>query len=295
MRSPARAAQAALVAVVLSIALVPASSAAGGSPQPVKGGGTSVRLSPAILSASWGLNNGTACPRGPAGLDNLPVTFNWFIRTTTIESTDFVVTRDDGSTTTAVCALQFPPDERNERQTINLIGDFGDPAGARPVTVTVAGALQGRPMGSKRWRDIPAGLTHSVDQIEGGPYIADAWMLNARMLKGDRNRCQTGKAFVRVAWSNGLTSFPDGGAIGPGVTTSYRAVFTLPNGRTIRITPLALGDLGDHSKVANEDNMHDLCLPALPSGAVLSAVRIGADRIQDPNGDPNLAQVFKTR
>jgi len=246
-----------------------------------------------ILSASWGLNNGTGCPKGPQGLDNLPVTFNWFIKTTSIDVTDFVITRDDGSTTNPVCALQFPPNERNEHQTINLIGDFGDPAGVRPVTITVAGELQGHPVTKKRWQTIPAGLTHSVDQIEGGPYIADAWTLTKKQLAGDRNRCTVGKNFVRVAWSNGLTAFPDGTEVGDSVVNSYRAIFALPNGKTISVKPLALGDLGDHAKVANNDNMHDLCLAALPKGATLNAVSIGANQIQDPNGDPNEKQTLK--
>jgi hypothetical protein len=39
--------------------------------------------------------------------------------------------------------------------------------------------------------------------------------------------------------------------------------------------------------------MHDLCLPRVPAGARLTGVTIGAGLIQDPNGDPNLAQNFK--
>jgi hypothetical protein len=39
--------------------------------------------------------------------------------------------------------------------------------------------------------------------------------------------------------------------------------------------------------------MHDLCLPPPPRGATLTAITIGADLIQDPDGDPNLAQRFK--
>lgn len=61
--------------------------------------------SPTILSASWGLNNGTGCPNGVKGLDNIPTTFNWFIKTSSIDVTDFVITRDDGTTTNPVCAL----------------------------------------------------------------------------------------------------------------------------------------------------------------------------------------------
>jgi hypothetical protein len=38
--------------------------------------------------------------------------------------------------------------------------------------------------------------------------------------------------------------------------------------------------------------MHDLCLPEVPRGAKLAEVTIGADLIQDPDGDPNQAQHF---
>ncbi len=102
-------------------------------------------LSPQILSAAWGLNNANACPTGEKGLNNIPVTFNWFINPTTIQVSDFVITRTDGTTVTPTCALQFPPNEPNEIQTVNLIGNFGDPTAARPQTVTVIGELEGRP------------------------------------------------------------------------------------------------------------------------------------------------------
>jgi hypothetical protein len=38
--------------------------------------------------------------------------------------------------------------------------------------------------------------------------------------------------------------------------------------------------------------MHDLCVPQVPRGATLAGVTIGAGLIQDPNGDPNIAQKF---
>ncbi|MCF8527129.1 MAG: hypothetical protein K9G80_06395 [Candidatus Nanopelagicales bacterium] len=265
-----------VVSAVLMSAAVAAAPTSSAAPEPVT-----------ILSSSWGLNDGTGCPNGVKSLDNIPTTFNWFIRTSSIDVTDFVITRDDGTTTTPVCALQFPPNERNEHQTVNLIGDFGDPSGARPVTVTVVGDLEGRPINQRKWRDIAPGLTHPVDQIEGGPYMVDSWMLTKAQLKGDRNRCTVGENFVRVVWSNGLTAYPDGSEVGQPAVDSYRAIFALPSGKVIRVTPLAVGDLADHAKTANDDNMHDLCLPALPKGAVLNAVTIGADQIQDPNGDPN--------
>ena len=246
-----------------------------------------------ILSASWGLNGGNSCPSGGSGFDNVPVTFNWFIDPASVAPTDFLITRDDGTTANPACALLFPPDEKNERQTIDLVGDFGDPAGVRPITLTITGELKGRAMTSTHWQKIPAGLTHAIDQIEAAPYIADAWMLTSKMLKGDKNRCTVGKNFVRVAWSNGMTAYPNGDEVGAAVVDSYSAVFTLPDGKTIIVKPLAVGDLADHSKTSMDDNMHDLCLPGLPKGAKLSEVRIGASMLRDPNGDPNAAQQFK--
>ncbi len=251
--------------------------------------------SPHILSAAWGLNNANACPTGEKGLDNIPVTFNWFINPSTIQVIDFVITRTDGTTVTPTCALQFPPNEPNEIQTVNLIGNFGDPTAARPQTVTVIGELEGRPPRAVTWRPITAGLSQTIVQIEAGPDISDAWVLTPAMLKGDANACTVGRTFVRVVWSNGMTAYPTGAEVGDAVVKSYRALFTLPNGKVINVRPLAVADLADHSTTAMDDNMHDLCLPKVPAGALLSEIRIGANFLQDPNGDPNLVQHFTVR
>ena len=116
-----------------------------------------------ILSASWGLNGGNSCPSGGSGFDNVPVTLNWFIDPASVAPNDFLITRADGTTANPACALLFPPDEKNERQTIDLVGDFGDPAGVRPITLTITGELKGRAMTSTHWQKIPAGLTHAID------------------------------------------------------------------------------------------------------------------------------------
>lgn len=84
--------------VLLALALTPGTAAA----------------KPRILSASWGTDNAVGCPNGAQGLDNIPVTFTWFIRRASIQTTDFRIQRSDGSTATATCALQFPPDESDE-------------------------------------------------------------------------------------------------------------------------------------------------------------------------------------
>jgi hypothetical protein len=255
------------------------------------GAGSIARSQPRILSASWGTDNAVGCPNGTQGLDNIPVTFNWFIRRPSIQTTDFRIVRSDGSVATPTCALQFPPDESDEAQTVNLIGDFGDSVnGPTPVTIRVVGALQGKAPGAVQWRRIPPLPRAKVEPLSGGPYIVDAWTLTPAIYRGDANRCTVGGTFVRVMWSNGLTAYPTGAEVGAPVVASYRALYKLPSRKVVAIAPLDVADLHDHPSAANADNMHDLCLPRPPRGAKLTGVSIGGELIQDPNGDPNLAQ-----
>jgi hypothetical protein len=252
------------------------------------------RPEPKILSASWGTDNAVGCPNGKQGLDNLPVTFSWFIRRRSIQPADFRIVRSDGSVATPTCALQFPPDEPDEAQTVNLIGDFGDSAtGPTPVAIRLVGALRGKVPGARGWRQIGHLPKVTVDPLSGGPYIVDAWTLMPSIYRGDRNRCLVGTTFVRVMWSNGLTAYPTGEEVGAPVTASYRALYRLPKRKTVAIAPLEVADLHDHESSFNADNMHDLCLPKIPRGAKLTGVTIAADLIQDPNGDPNAAQKFE--
>jgi len=249
-----------------------------------------------ILSASWGTDGAVGCPSGAKGLDNIPVTFSWFIRRSSIQTTDFRIVRSDGSVATPTCALQFPPDERDERQTVNLIGDFGDAtAGPTPVAIRIVGALRGKAPGAKRWRQLGRLPRADVEPLAGGPYIVDAWTLTRALYRGDRNRCTVGRTFVRVMWSNGLTAYPTGAEVGAAVVASYRALYRLASGRLVAVAPLDVADLNDHPSAANADNMHDLCLPRTPRRATLRGVRIGGGLIQDPNGDPNTAQRFSAR
>jgi hypothetical protein len=253
-----------------------------------------VRPKPHVLSASWGTDNAVGCPSGAKGLDNIPVTFNWFIRRQSIQTTDFQILRSDSSVATPSCALQFPPNERDERQTVNLIGDFGDNvAGPTPVSIRIVGALRGKSPGAKRWHPLPSLPQVDVEALAGGPYIVDAWTLTPRLYRGDRNRCKSGRTFVRVMWSNGLTTYPTGDEVGAAVIASYRALYKLANGKVVAVAPRDVADLNDHSTAANADNMHDLCLPRPPRGAKLRGVKIAGGLIQDPNGDPNLAQTFR--
>lgn len=277
-----------LLAVFVSVGVMPTLASASSATQPP------ARPVAKILSASWGTDNAVGCPSGEKGLDNIPVTFNWFIRRSTIQVTDFQIVRSDGSVATPTCALQFPPDERDERQTVNLIGDFGDSVnGPTPSSVRVVGALEGKAPTTSRWRRLPRTLTAAVEPLSGGPFIVDAWKLTPALYRRDRNRCKVGKTFIRVMWSNGLTAYPTGAEVGTSVVKSYRARFKLRDGRVVSVAPKAVADLNDHPSVANADNMHDLCLPEPPCGARLIGVTMSGNLIQDPNGDPNRAQKFR--
>jgi hypothetical protein len=278
----------------LGLALAALVALACGLPMAASATGSFERPVPSILSATWGTDNAVGCPTGQKGLDNIPVTFNWFIRRSSIQTADFQVLRSDETVSTPTCALQFPPDESDEAQTVNLIGDFGDSEnGPTPVAVRVVGALQGKAPGARRWRPISPSLTANVGPLSEGPYIVDAWTIPPRIYRGDRNRCMVGKIFVRVVWSNGLTAYPTGQEVGPQVVASYRAIYRLPNGKTVAIAPLAVADLHDHPNVANDDNMHDLCLARIPRDEKLTGVTIGGGLIQDPDGNPNLPQNFR--
>jgi hypothetical protein len=259
-----------------------------------EGTGPLPRPVPMILSASWGTDNAVGCPNGEQGLDNIPVTANWFIRRASIQPGDFQIVRSDGSVATPTCALQFPPNEPDEAQTVNLIGNFGaSVTGPTPTAIRVVGKLQGKAPGALEWNRIRQLRKVAVDPLSGGPYIVDAWTLMPSIYRGDLNRCAVGKTFVRVMWSNGLTAYSSGEEVGAPVAASYRALYKLPSGKTIAIAPLEVADLHDHETSFNADNMHDLCLPHLPRGAKLAGVKIAAGLIQDPNGDPNLAQMFR--
>ena len=268
----------------------------GAAAGPAGASGPLVRPVPKILSASWGTDGQVGCPNGAQELDNIPVTFNWFIRGERIPVRDFRIVRSDGSVAIPTCAIRFPPDEPDEAQTVNLIGDFGDAVnGPTPVAVRVVGALEGKPPGARRWLPVRHLKEAKVAPLSGGPYIVDGWTIMPSIYRRDPNRCRVGGTFVRVMWSNGLTAYPTGEEVGAPVLASYRALYRLPSGETAAIVPLEVADLHDHETSFNADNMHDLCLPRVPRGANLTGITIGAGLIQDPDGDPNQAQHFKVR
>jgi putative transposon-encoded protein len=244
---------------------------------------------PRFLSAFWGLDDGMPqqlCPTATA-LDGMPITFSWLIDPASIDPADFAVIRSDGQVTVPSCAMLRPANEPNETQTILLIGDFGDAAsGVRPVRVRLVGQLVGSPPGSMRSEAFSSLISPPIRRLSAGPSIVDAWRIDPALLTNDANACTVGSAFVRVVWSGGITDYPTGNEVGVAVTRAYRLTYAF-RGRTVTVAPLEIGDLNDG------DNMHDLSFPAIPAGAKLLTITLPSRHVEDPNGDPNPAQVFR--
>jgi hypothetical protein len=254
--------------------------------------GASHAKAPRFLSAFWGLDNGMPQQICPAAtqLDGMPVTFSWLIAPNSIEPSDFRVIRSDGTETMPTCATLVPANESNETQTILLIGDIGDSAaGIVPKYVRLNGKLVGQAPDAAHGRGFGPLKSTYVKALGYGPYIVDAWFITPQMLVNDANKCAQGSTFLRVVWSGGITDYPTANEVGDDVAAAYRVVYSVKGAKPIAIAPLSLGDLNDG------DNMHDLCLPELPVNAKLWSVRLPANLVQDPNGDPNPSQSFKLK
>ena len=242
------------------------------------------RKKPEFLSAFWGLDNGapTATP-----MDGMPITFSWLIDPASIDPTDFKVIRSDGTFTVPTGATLLPANESNETQTILLFGDFGETASAvRPVRVQLVGELVGHPPNSTRSESFSDLISPPILPLEAGPYIVDAWRINPDLLTNDPNASKLGSTFIRVVWAAGITDYPTGTEVGVDVTRAYRLTY-LYQGKIVTLTPLDIGDLNDG------DNMHDLSFSEIPAEAKLLSITLPGGYVEDPNGDPNLAQIFR--
>jgi hypothetical protein len=97
----------------------------------------------------------------------------------------------------------------------------------------------------------------------------------------------------RVDWIAGLAEVSGPAAIGPRDTPApwraETATMHLPrSGAPARFDSPEQAEF-PHGQARTADS---LCLPEIPRGARLAGVTIGADLIEDPDGDPNLAQHF---
>ena len=128
--------------------------------------------------------------RGTAELgDGLPVVFSWPVATDTVHPEDFLVTLNSGETVVPTAAGMFPNWELNERNTIVLIGDFGNrglpgEAGMR-FSVRVEVKDDGTPLtlvGPGGEEVSAVGLSWETDST---PYVSGPALVGAKLTRID--------------------------------------------------------------------------------------------------------------
>lgn len=243
-----------------------------------------------LLSAFYGLDD--AIPPlaallicGGFGLDDgMPVVFSEELDLQTMQAGDFRVTLADGSTRNVDCATPAPAQDTGELRTILLVGDFGG-IDNQPTTVEVTGNILSL---DHRWnfRDSRVGVTG----LEQGPSLIlaevvteDQWELGkdaTRRRFGGGSGCPQGtRQVIRAVWTGGVTK-PGGEEVGNMERVAYSVQVAGLAGEVERVTPAALGDLGDG------DNNHELCLDTT---ARALRVAFPAGLMTDPREDLNPA------
>ncbi|WP_077355449.1 hypothetical protein [Brevundimonas sp. LM2] len=234
-----------------------------------------------ILSAFFGLDRSlriaVATARtceGIGGSDGMPVIFSHEVDATTLAPEDFRVTMASGAIGDVGCVTLRPADEPGELRTALLISRFGSSAD-QPATVEIIGDITSLD-GAVNFR----GATATVTPLEAGPTLVLAETLSrTEWTVGGGSDCSAEGllTIVRATWAGGV-SRADGDAVGSREAEMYRVTLRRPDGGTVTVSPMAIGDLNDN------DNNHDLCLGV--AGEPVSVFFL-AGRLVDPNDDAN--------
>lgn len=241
-----------------------------------------------LISAFYGLDD--ALPKaadqviwpGAGGTDGMPVIFSHEIDHETMQVGDFRVTTASGKVGEVLAVTLAPADDTGELRTVLFAGSFGSIAD-QPVKVEVVGNLLSRD-GTLNFK----GARVDVTPLEEGPTMvwaemvpADEWDIGkeATLLPwgGGSGAAKGTKQVVRVTWSGGVTK-PGRAEVDDVERVKYKVTVLLEDGRTISVTPFALGDLGDG------DNNHELCLDV---AGTPQSVSFPAGYLRDPRGDLN--------
>ncbi len=234
-----------------------------------------------ILSAFYGLDGsprirraGFLACRRVTGRDGMPVIFSTEIDADTLDADDFRVATASGAIGRVDCVTLRPADEKGEKRTALLIGEFGSPDD-QAAKVEIVGDIASLD-GSLNFR----GAETDVIPLEAGPTLILAETLAREDWSlGESGDCPRDgvKTIVRAVWTGGVTK-PGGAEIDDTERLLYRVSVTLADGTVATVTPIALGDLND------SDNNHDLCLDV--EGAP-TRVFFAAGALTDPNEDLN--------
>ena len=236
---------------------------------------------PSLLSAFFGLDDSRQIAvrtalvcQGISGRDGMPVIFSHEVNPDSLDPEDFQVTRASGEVGTVGCVTLRPADDVGELRTALIVGNYGS-AEDPPVSVEIVGEVMSLD-GALNF----AGTRAPVIPLADGPTIILAeevppnyWSLGA---EGDCPR-QGLRGIVRAVWVGGITK-PGGDEIDETEIAQYRVSLLQPDGSTLEVAPMAVGDLGDN------DNNHELCLDM--EGTPVN-VSFPAGFLTDPNEDLN--------
>lgn len=234
-----------------------------------------------ILSAFFGLDDSRrlrlrtflAC-NGNSSRDGMPVILSNEIDDTTLDASDFQITSESGKVGRVDCVTLRPADERGEKRTVLVIGDYGS-VDDQPATVKVVGDLVSQDGGVNF-----KGAQAPVIPLEAGPTLILAQSISESDWRlGTRGNCpRIGiKRVVRVTWTGGITK-PGGAEIDAAEQALYRVRMRQSDGAVVSVAPVAVADLNDN------DNNHELCLDV--DAEPLSVV-FPAGHLTDPNEDLN--------
>ena len=229
-----------------------------------------------ILSAFFGLDNalpataGVLCPAA-VGKDGMPVTFSRRVTLQTPAASAFRITTRSGATHFPLCATLLPAVGSTERNTVLLMGEFGDDPGDPPLTLDIFGSV---PLDGGEDAE---GLSSPITPLAAGPSLVLAIAYASAELPG--SSCPSGptQQIVQTTWSGGVTAV-SGGELADAERLRMHVTLADGDGGTHEVTPFAIADVGDH------DNYVQLCLDDV---ATPVSVRVEAGTCVDPRGDLN--------
>jgi hypothetical protein len=238
--------------------------------------------STALVSAFFGLDNALPFQAnflclGAPGMDGMPVNFKFPIDASSLSASDFEVVDSLGTIHIPMCAVLAPANENGENRTVLLIGEFGNTVTNPPVEVKIVGDLFTTDVlpGETACSEIMNlnGLsTRNVVSLAEGPGLFFAQRLESSM-----NECNLGIQTIQIAWNGGITPHINGDTESD--LFQYYIGYSDSSGVLIPHVPVSIADINDI------DNFHQLCFSTSDE---IVKISIMADRVEDPNQDPNL-------
>ena len=239
-----------------------------------------------LLSAFFGLDN--ALPfranllcLGASGLDGMPVVFSRTIEPDSLQSEDFQIVTKSGVIHSPRCVTLRPAQDPGELRTVLLIGEFGDVDDDPPALARVVGDIFSFENGSGKGSRVNfRGAQVEVTPLHEGPSLVFAEIVPLSEVAQDTRGSvcpDEVSQIVRVVWDGGVRLL-NREELGDFERTLYEVTVTTKDSIERRVSPTALGDLGD------SDNNHLLCLD---TEDIAVSVTFPAGYLADPNLDLN--------